>query len=95
MSVLVKPILTEKGASLNEEGKFGFVVDKKANKFQIKKEIEKRYGVVVESVNTMIAAGKSKSRYTKSGVITGRTSSYKKAIVKLQEGDFIDFYSSL
>lgn len=95
MGVLVKPLLTEKGASLNESGKFGFVVEKKANKFQIKKEIESRYGVVVESINTMIAAGKSKTRYTKAGVLQGRTSSYKKAIVKLKEGDVIDFYSTL
>ena len=95
MDILVKPILTEKGASLNEEGKFGFVVNKSANKFQIKREIEKRYGVVVENVNTMISAGKSKTRYTKAGVISGRTSSYKKAIVKLKDGDFIDFYSAL
>lgn len=95
MDILVKPILTEKGAALNEEGKFGFIVKKQANKFQIKREIEKRYGVVVEGVNTMIAAGKSKSRYTKAGVVSGRTSSVKKAIVKLKDGDFIDFYSTL
>lgn len=95
MDILVKPILTEKGAALNEEGKFGFIVNKQANKFQIKREIEKRYGVVVEGVNTMIAAGKSKSRYTKAGMVNGRTSSVKKAIVKLKDGDFIDFYSTL
>ena len=95
MDILVKPILTEKGAALNETGKFGFVVNKKANKFQIKNEIEKRYGVVVEQVNTMVSIGKSKSRYTKAGVISGKTSSYKKAIVKLKDGDFIDFYSTI
>lgn len=95
MDILVKPILTEKGAALNETGKFGFVVNKKANKFQIKNEIEKRYGVVVEQVNTMVSIGKSKSRYTKAGVINGKTSSYKKAIVKLKDGDFIDFYSTI
>ena len=95
MEILVKPLLTEKGAALNESGKFGFVVNKKANKFQIKKEIETRYGVVVEEINTMITAGKSKTRYTKAGVLQGKTSSYKKAIVKLKEGDVIDFYSTL
>jgi large subunit ribosomal protein L23 len=93
MEILVKPLLTEKGASLNEKSKFGFVVNKKANKFQIKKEVEKRYGVVVESINTMVSPGKSKSRYTKAGVVQGRTSSYKKAIVTLKVGEVIDFYS--
>ena len=95
MEILIKPILTEKGAALNEDGKFGFVVNKDANKFEIKKEVEKKYGVTVESINTMIAPGKSKTRYTKSGVISGKTSSFKKAVVKLKDGDFIDFYSAL
>lgn len=95
MQILVKPLLTEKGASLNESGKFGFVVDKRANKFQIKKEIETRYGVVVVNINTMIAPGKAKSRYTKAGVVQGKTSATKKAIVSLKEGDVIDFYSTL
>ncbi len=95
MNILVKPLLTEKGASLNESGKFGFVVNRKANKFQIKKEIESRYGVVVVNINTMIAPGKSKTRYTKAGTLTGKTSAFKKAIVTLKEGEVIDFYSTL
>lgn len=95
MEILVKPILTEKGAALNEAGRFGFVVNKKANKFQIKREVEKRYGVVVEQINTMVAIGKSKTRNTKAGVISGKTKSYKKAIVKLKDGDFIDFYNTI
>ena len=95
MQILVKPLLTEKGASLNASDKYGFVVNKKANKFQIKKEIETRYGVVVLNINTMIAPGKSKSRYTKAGMIQGKTSSYKKAIVTLKEGDILDYYSTL
>jgi large subunit ribosomal protein L23 len=95
MEILVKPLLTEKGAALNASDKYGFVVNKKANKFQIKKEIESRYGVVVLNINTMIAPGKAKTRYTKGGVVSGRTSSFKKAIVTLKEGDIIDFYSTL
>ncbi|RED99494.1 50S ribosomal protein L23 [Marinoscillum furvescens] len=95
MGVLIKPLVTEKASALNEHGKYGFVVDKKANKVQIKKEVEKVYGVTVESVRTMIQPGKSKSRYTKSGVIDGNTPSYKKAIVQVAEGDIIDFYSGI
>ncbi|MEQ8926651.1 MAG: 50S ribosomal protein L23 [Fulvivirga sp.] len=95
MSVLVKPLVTEKVSALNEKGMYGFVVDRKANKVEIKREVEKMYGVTVESVNTMNYLGKSKSRFTKSRVITGRSSSYKKAIVTVSEGDVIDFYSEI
>lgn len=95
MSILIKPIITEKVAALNEDGKYGFIVDKSANKIQIKKAVEEAYGVTVESVNTIVAIGKPKSRYTKSSIISGRTSSYKKAIVKVAEGDIIDFYSGI
>ena len=73
MSVLKKPLITEKASALNESGKYGFIVDKDANKVQIKKEVEQMYGVTVESVNTMTYQGKQKSRYTKSKVISGRT----------------------
>ncbi len=95
MTVLIKPLITEKVSALNESGKYGFVVDKRANKIQIKQEVEKMYGVTVESVNTMRYPGKTKARYTKSRVITGRTPSYKKAIVTVAEGDVIDFYSGI
>lgn len=95
MSILKKPIVTEKVSALNESGKYGFVVDKDANKVEIKKAVEKAYGVTVESVNTMVYPGKAKSRYTKSRVINGRTSSFKKAIVQVAEGDIIDFYGGV
>jgi large subunit ribosomal protein L23 len=95
MSVLIKPLVTEKVSALNEKGKYGFVVAKTANKVQIKKAVEKAYGVTVESVNTMRYDGKTKSRYTKTGVVSGRTSSYKKAVVSVGEGEVIDFYSGI
>jgi len=95
MSVLKKPLITEKVSTLNESGKYGFIVDKLANKVEIKKEVEKMYGVTVESVNTMRYQGKQKSRYTKSKVVTGRTAGYKKAIVTVAEGEVIDFYSGI
>ena len=75
--------------------RYGFVVDKRANKIEIKKAIESFYGVKVLDVNTMNYSGKLKSRYTKSGFLTGRTNAYKKAIVTLAEGDSIDFYASI
>ena len=95
MSVLKKPLITEKVSTLNESGKYGFIVDKSANKVEIKNEVEKMYGVTVESVNTMRYQGKQKSRYTKSKVVSGRTSGYKKAIVTVADGEVIDFYSGI
>tara|TARA_B100000886_G_scaffold300911_2_gene230170 strand:+ start:1171 stop:1461 length:291 start_codon:yes stop_codon:yes gene_type:complete len=96
MSILIKPIITEKMTAASEEfNRYGFVVDRNANKIQIKGAVEEAYGVTVDSVRTMNYAGKSKSRFTKAGVISGRTSHFKKAIVQLVEGDTIDFYSNI
>jgi large subunit ribosomal protein L23 len=95
MGVLIRPLVTEKFSSMNEKGKYGFVVTKTANKVQIKKEVEKKYGVNVVSVNTMIQPGRTKSRYTKSGVIVGKTPAYKKAVVELAKDEIIDFYSEV
>jgi large subunit ribosomal protein L23 len=95
MSVLKKPLVTEKVSALNEKGKYGFIVDSDANKVEIKKAVEKQYGVNVEKVNTMNVMGKLKTRYTKAGVLSGRKPSYKKAIVTLAQGEVIDFYSNV
>ena len=95
MAILKKPLVTEKVSALNESGKYGFIVDKEANKVEIKKEVERIYGVNVENVCTMVYPGKRKSRNTKSRIITGRTPSFKKAIVTLAEGEIIDFYSGI
>jgi large subunit ribosomal protein L23 len=95
MSVLKKPLVTEKVSALNEKGKYGFIVDMKANKVEIKVAVEKKYGVNVQSVNTMNVMGKFKSRFTKAGVLSGRKPNYKKAIVTLAQGEVIDFYSNV
>jgi len=96
MKIIIKPVITEKMAGLGEKmNRYGFVVIKKANKIQIKKAVEELYGVDVETVNTMNYSGKGKSRFTKAGVIAGRTSAYKKAIVTLAAGETIDFYSNI
>ena len=95
MGILIKPLVTEKVSDLNEKGQYGFVVDKKANKVEIRKAVEHMYGVNVESVNTMRYKGKEKTKYTKTKVVSGRTASYKKAIVTVAEGEVIDFYSGI
>lgn len=95
MSVLKRPLITEKASALNEQGKYGFEVNLSANKIQIKKAVEEMYGVSVVSVQTMRYLGKPKTRYTKSKVISGRTPEFKKAIVTVAEGEVIDFYSGI
>ena len=96
MDILVKPLVTEKMTQLSERfDRYGFVVDRRATKPQIKKAVESLYSVNVAEVNTMVYGGKVKSRYTKGGVITGKTNAYKKAIVTLEKGQSIDFYSNI
>ena len=96
MGIIVKPLVTEKMTAITEKlNRFGFIVRPEANKLEIKKEVEALYNVTVVSVNTMKYSGKNKSRYTRSGIINGRTNAYKKAIVTLKEGDTIDFYSNI
>jgi len=94
--ILIKPVITEKMTEQGDDyNKYGFIVDKKANKIQIRNAVEEMYGVTVDSVNTMRYRGKQRSRYTRAGIIRGRENSYKRAIVTLVEGDTIDFYSNI
>ena len=97
MAYIIKPLVTEKMTDITEKqsNKFGFIVRPNANKVEIKKEIEAKYNVNVVSVNTMRYNGKAKSRYTRAGLIKGRTDAFKKAIVTLKEGETIDFYSNI
>jgi len=96
MGIIIKPIVTEKMTKLGEKlNRYGFKVQKNANKIEIKQAIESLYNVTVTEVNTLIAAPKKKSRFTKSGVISGQAAAYKKAIVTLKEGEQIDFYSNI
>jgi len=96
MGIIVKPLVTEKMTAITEKlNRFGFIVRPEANKVEIKKEVEALYNVTVVEVNTMRYDGKNKSRYTRSGLINGRTNAFKKAIVTLKEGDTIDFYSNI
>lgn len=96
MGILIKPIVTEKmtiqGDKLN---RYGFMVDRSANKIEVKQAVEQMYGVSVVDVNTVNYHGKKKSRYTKAGMLTGRANHFKKAYVTLASGDKIDFYSNI
>ena len=89
MDIMIKPIVTEK---LN---RYTFCVSPEANKYQIKALVEQLYGVKVVRVNTAVVRGKNKSRWTKSGLLRGNTSRWKKAFITLAEGQTIDFYSNI
>ena len=96
MGIIIKPLVTEKMTGISEKSnRFGFVVRPDANKLEIKSEIEALYNVTVLEVNTINYSGKQKSRYTKSGIINGKQSAFKKAIVTLKEGETIDFFSNI
>lgn len=96
MIIIKKPVITEKMTAISEKlNRYAFIVDKRANKLEIKNAVEKLYNVHVTSVNTMNYDGKLKSRNTKSGVIQGRRDAFKKAVVTVAEGETIDFFSNI
>ena len=94
--ILIKPILTEKANAQQEKlRRYAFKVNRRANKLEIKTAIEQFYGVNVLEVNTLVVPGKQKTRSTKSGIISGVKSGYKKALVTVAEGETIDLYASI
>ena len=96
MEILIRPLVTEKMTILGDKlNRYGFIVDRSANKLEIKAAIEEMYGVKVLDVNTVNYHGKRKSRFTKAGLLSGRTNHFKKAIVTLAGEDKIDFYSNI
>ena len=88
--ILIRPLINERSTDLMQEGKFVFVVDKRANKIQIAQAVKEIFNVMVEDVNTINVKGKTKRR----GRMVGKTNSYKKAIVKLKAGETIEFFSA-
>ncbi|MBD5299943.1 MAG: 50S ribosomal protein L23 [Bacteroides sp.] len=96
MEISIKPIVTEKASNLIEKlNRYTFAVSPEANKYQIKSLVEKLYGVNVVRVNTINVRSKNKSRWTKSGLLRGKTAAWKKALVTVAEGQNIDFYSNI
>ncbi len=94
--IILKPILTEKMTAAGEKfNRYGFIVNRKADKAQIRSAIEGYYGVKVQSINTMIYSGREVVRYSKSGILKGHTDAFKKAVVTLKEGDQIDLFANL
>lgn len=95
-NILVKPLISEKSENLNEElNQVTFIVNRKANKIEIKKAVEELYQVDVLSVNTLTMPAKERVRYTRAGMQRGRVSAFKKAIVTLDPDDEIDFFDEI
>lgn len=96
MSILIKPIITEKATANSElRNCYTFAVKTKANKVEIKKAVEAAYGVSVEKVRTINVRPDRRTRHTKTGIQHGKTNAVKKALVQLAEGEMIDLYSNM
>ncbi len=95
--VLIRPLVTEKLSAQMEDGHYAFVVDSNANKTQIKRAVQERFPMAeIKEVRTMRVRGKRRRQITRQGVRSGRTGSYKKAIVTLAKGsEQIDFFESI
>ncbi|MBB1560987.1 MAG: 50S ribosomal protein L23 [Flavobacteriaceae bacterium] len=95
MSIIIKPIISEKATYLTDlRGQYSFLVDTKANKIQIKNAVEEAYGVKVANVRTMVYAPKVSMKYTKKGLQVGKTNKLKKAVIELQAGEVIDVFAN-
>ncbi len=96
MSILIKPIITEKATADSETfNRYTFQVAIGANKVEIKKAVEATYGVSVEKVRTMVYPVARTTKFTKKGVVSGMIGQYKKAIIQLSDGEAIDFYNNI
>ena len=97
MAFILRPLVTEKMTKTTDKrpNRYGFIVRPEANKLQIKEEVERLYNVTVLDVKTLLYMGRRSQRYTKAGLIKGKKSAFKKAIVTLKEGETIDFYSNI
>jgi len=94
--VLISPLITEKMTNITaDKGKYGFLVNPKANKIQIAKAIEEKFNVHVTDVKTITQQGKTKTQFRKSGRFTGKTAKYKKAIITLKEGEKIELFEAV
>ena len=95
-TILIKPLITEKTSAATERhNQFSFIVNREANKIEIRKAVESEYKVSVKDVRTVNVDGKLKTKFTKTGIVSGRTTSFKKAIISLSAGETIDFYENL
>ncbi len=95
LEILKRPIVTEKMTGMQDKGHYAFEVVKSANKIDIAKAVEKKFSVTVVGVRTVNYKGKTKSQMTRRGRFAGRTSSWKKAIVRLKEGEKIEFFQNV
>ena len=96
-TIIKKPLITEKATTDSEmNNRFTFIVDRRANKIEIKKAVESMYGVSVDSVRTMnYGGGKPSVKYTNKGIVEQRSKRFKKAIVTVADGETIDLFTNV
>jgi large subunit ribosomal protein L23 len=94
--IIKKPIISEKATGASEKfNRFTFEVDRKANKLEIKKAVEKMYGVSITDVRTMnYGGGKSSVKYTNKGIVEQPSRQWKKAVVTVADGEAIDLFNN-
>ncbi len=94
--IIKKPIISEKATGLTEKfNRFTFVVDKDANKLEIKEAVERMYSVHVDEVRTMnYGGGKSSVKYTNKGIVEQKSKQWKKAVVTVADGETIDLFNN-
>jgi large subunit ribosomal protein L23 len=95
VGILKRPIVTEKMTMLQEKGQYAFEVEPAATKIEISKAVAKKFNVTVVDVRTSWHKGKAKTQMTRKGRFSGRTAAWKKAIVRLKEGDKIEFFQNI
>ena len=95
-TIIKKPIITEKATGLSEAfNRFTFAVDRTANKIEIKKAVEKMYGVQITDVRTMnYGGGKSSVKFTNKGIVEQPSKQWKKAVVTVADGETIDLFNN-
>jgi large subunit ribosomal protein L23 len=96
-TIIKKPMITEKATNASEtRNRFTFAVDKSANKIEIKKAVEKMYGVHITKIHTMTyGGGKSSVKHTNKGIVTQPNNPWKKAIVTVADGETIDLFNNI
>lgn len=95
VEILKRPIVTEKMTEMQEKGQYAFEVAGGANKIEIARAVEKKFNVTVVHVRTMNHKGKAKTQLTRGGRFAGRTSAWKKAVVRLKDGEKIEFFQNV
>ncbi|WP_185872601.1 50S ribosomal protein L23 [Blattabacterium cuenoti] len=91
MNLIIKPFFSKKSSIIQEKNKcYTFLIRLNSNKIELKKEFYEMFGITVKNIRTMIYYKKNKSKYTKKGLIQGKSKTFKKVIIQLNDNESID-----